>query len=1119
MSKRFRLSALVATIAVAILALVFMTFGASAMSESELSSSITKKVKYANLFRCYDGIHNSAETLNFSSASDLFIGNDDNLIAPEGWSGVSGRCSDLVGGMIGSVPSDQPARGQILQKLGYSGGGTSSRCVWFEYTKHSRTGAGGYSSQVIKTDKVCASVAADGTMSNYQTDGAAGEPYNITSFDGSQLVANYDDKINGGVYETYVQGYNNNWDAFVNAYASTITRLAGQSSFMGVNGTTDTYYERSTCDGPSGSCTEDASAGSGSYSISNRNTAASLAALNYLGLANGNFTTAEKVSLYQFYLRNNSSSIVCNPSDIPDLTVAHKVKLVIDSKYYENCYAIEREPGSTSVHAVDGNFSLTGTINYQGIIDALNSMTATTDREGIIDPGASIGSEMGTPVTPSPTDPTDPSDGGETGDASDVCYGSRGTLGMSWLLCPVMSWMANSLNWFYDNVVEDYVKVDTSITSNDDVYEAWKIFQNAANIVVVLILLVVIFSQLTGIGIDNYGIKKVLPRLIIFAIVVNLSYFIMQLLVDVSNIIGNSIGNIFQVTGTGGSAEAASGVDIPSNILGITVATSAGVGIAAVVANPAILLGLILVLLSGLISVLMMWVILVTRQALILIAIIIAPIAFASYVLPNTRSFGKRWGSLVKDLLILFPEAAFLIGVSFFASKLLADANPAFTFPAILLRVMPFIALPELFRRSINAIDGLGNRLSSYGNNLSRGATGAMRGADWYKNAQERGIERRTRIRAGLNQDGTEATGWRGFLRSRNDRNRARYRSQYLKDQGEQYKADLLNDQGYMDAMRQKQQFEADEAGRDATKYTQAGYIEGKAAQGRLSRENEIEGARLYNTPGFEPSKRSQYEESRQSELRKMFTEQNLSQGTTADQRRDRLSDLLRNGLSGENDAAEAEALIDLLNDKGDIRQLIDGLNGVTTAQLGAMDAGLRSRIAGRAQATGNSLLKGWAKSVNRGNNISIDDYITRTGAGGLNNYITTDAGTSLFDNADKDTLEFLAAHNGARALGTNGAEAALASMATSAANASPRAANAINSMLLASEANNAGAINTIGSHITAENLAKMKRNNIATTFMAHAGSLNNAISTITQPGNEQLLSSMSNDVRATLGI
>lgn len=1135
MSKRLKISAILTVIAVAILSVAVANFGVYAKSESELSASITNKVKYTNLFRCYDNIHSSIETLNFNSASDLFAGGDSTLVAPEGWSGVSGRCSDLVNGMIGSVPSDQSSRGQVLQKLGYSGGGSSSRCVWFEYSKFTRTGAGGYSESKIATDKVCASVAADGTMSNYQRDNAAGEPYNIVTFDGTQLVANYEDKIGGGLYEMYVQGYNNNWDSFVSAYANKINSMNGQSSFLGANGTTDTYYGFSSCGGQSGACTEDVSAGSGSYVISNRSTAASIAASNYLKLSNGNFTTAEKVSLYQFYLKNNSSSIVCNPTDTPDTTVARKVKLVINSKYYENCYAIERDPGTTSVHAVDGSFSLTNTINYDGIINALNSMTATTDREGIIDPGATIGAETGTPTTPDPTTP-DPGSGGETSDATDACYGSPGALGLSWILCPVLSGLSNTLNYFYGSITEDYIQIKPALVEeNSGTYQAWHIFQNIANIILVILLLVVIFSQLTGVGIDNYGIKKILPRLIICAILINLSYFIMQFLVDISNIIGNSIGGLFNMAGANiehtNIVGASTDGNIPENIIGLGAIIGTAGGIAALVANPAILLSFLLVLLSGVIAVIMMWLILIARQAGVVIAVVVAPVAFAMYLLPNTSKTTKSWTNLVKSLLLLYPLSAFLIGASFFASDLLAglDSSGNMILPAMLLRVIPFFALPALFRKSVDAMGNIGTRIQGFGRGLSRGTAGAMRNADWYKNAQERGMERRTRLRAGIDREGNEATGWRGLLRSRSNRNRARYRSQYLKNQSEQDKAEMLNDQGYMEAMQRKQEFEAAEAMRDATKYTQDGYIEGKEAQGRLSRENEIEGARLYTTPGFEGSKREQYATSRQSELRKMFMDQYANDNAAA--RRNALHDLLANHSNDANAAARAEALFDSLMESGDRLELLESLsrytdeNGVfqNDVNIAGMNAGVRTALMARAAKSGDPLLKGWARSVNNGVNVDLSNYITGNGADSFNGWLNTRGGANALDNADKDTFRFLAANNGAQAFLAGGAgqnnERALSAFANASAAAgsqNPQASDAIRAMINDIRGTNAAVFDGISSRVSAENVTRMN-NTVAEAY--GPGALRDVVMELNRPENAELRAKVSGDVKGTLGI
>ena len=520
--------------------------------------------------------------------------------------------------------------------------------------------------------------------------------------------------------------------------------------------------------------------------------AANRADQNILGSSDRTLTKDQVTTIYLGYI-DRYTNYSCEENDVKsDNGTNRKVQLKVGGTW-KNCVITsaykESFNGADSNGVFGVKISLDGIIKYLGTIDEEEDDSKSLDRDN------NVGSNPSTPENES----------GNASDAEDVCYGSAGTLGMGWVLCPILSGTSNALNWVYDSIVKDYLEVKPGLVSNDDVYKNWQLFQNIANIIMVIFLLVVVFSQLTGIGIDNYGIKKILPRFIICAILINLSYFIVQFLVDVSNIVGASIAGIFQIQGSGVSADSYSGLDIPSNILGISIVTAFGAGVAAVVANPAILLSFLLVILSGLISVLMMWLILVARQAGVVIAVVIAPLAFAMYLLPNTSKFTKSWGNIVKGLLLLYPLAALLIGASFFASNLIASLGDNFALPAMLLRVVPFFALPSLFRKSIDAIGNIGTKIQGFGRSLGRGATGAVRGSDAFKNAQERGMERRTRIRAGLDQNGNEATGWRGLLRSRSARDRARYRSQYLKNQSDQNRADLLNDPDYIEAMRQKQ--------------------------------------------------------------------------------------------------------------------------------------------------------------------------------------------------------------------------------------------------------------------------------------------------------------------------
>lgn len=587
------------------------------------------------------------------------------------------------------------------------------------------------------------------------------------------------------------------------------TAASDINKVVSANGGSFIYHDADTSETSSGG-------GSNNYIYdSSNNTANASKILNYLtsygSWSNAAFNNTEQYWFYMYILTDYYGAKIdatnCSGSQSGNAVAVRNEKN--ERRYCAVSSATNTNAGEVNIFSAGGSHYLDRKGGFDDVLKALqNEVSAGSipvNELYQVDEGN--GTTTDPTTNPSTTNPTTPTDGesGNASDAEDVCYGSAGTLGMGWVLCPILSGTSNALNWVYDNIVKDYLEVKPGLVSNDDVYKNWQIFQNIANIIMVIFLLVVVFSQLTGIGIDNYGIKKILPRLIICAILINLSYFIVQFLVDVSNIVGASIAGIFQIQGSGVSADSYSGLDIPSNILGISIVTAFGTGVAAVVANPAILLSFLLVILSGLISVLMMWLILVARQAGVVIAVVIAPLAFVMYLLPNTSKFTKSWGNIVKGLLLLYPLAALLIGASFFASDLIASLGDNFALPAMLLRVVPFFALPSLFRKSIDAVGNIGTKIQGFGRSLGRGATGAIRGSDAFKNAQERGMERRTRIRAGLDRNGNEATGWRGLLRSRSARDRARYRSQYLKNQSDQNRADLLNDPDYIEAMRQKQ--------------------------------------------------------------------------------------------------------------------------------------------------------------------------------------------------------------------------------------------------------------------------------------------------------------------------
>lgn len=242
--------------------------------------------------------------------------------------------------------------------------------------------------------------------------------------------------------------------------------------------------------------------------------------------------------------------------------------------------------------------------------------------------------------------------------------------GIGWIVCPVLYIMAELTNGAYA-FVSALLTVQPILTTgnSEGLYNAWLAMRNFANVAFVIAFLIIIFSQVTSAGISNYGIKKLLPRLIVAAILVNVSYWICAAAVDLSNIAGSSLKSLFDAIGAtiklpdaGPAATGEGWLGIVGGLLtgGILVGAALYIGLSA----------LIPVLIGVLITIAIVFIALIMRQALIILLIVISPMAFVAYLLPNTESMFNRWRSLFWTLLLMYPIISLIFGASALASKI-----------------------------------------------------------------------------------------------------------------------------------------------------------------------------------------------------------------------------------------------------------------------------------------------------------------------------------------------------------------------------------------------------------------------------------------------------------------
>ena len=200
-----------------------------------------------------------------------------------------------------------------------------------------------------------------------------------------------------------------------------------------------------------------------------------------------------------------------------------------------------------------------------------------------------------------------------------------------------------------------------------------------------------IYSMATSTGLSNYEVKKMLPRLIIVAVAVNISFYICAALVDLSNIIGSGLYGL--ISGGASKWKVSIGLD------GLTggVVTIVTVIAAVLFLGPAIA------------AIAIIFLCLYMRQILLITLTVVSPIAFVCYLLPNTEKWAKTWFNWFVKMLLVYPMFAAVWGGANWMSELTTEVSgstmgdgvpiPDFIPQAICL-ILPALAIVPMFKAS-----------------------------------------------------------------------------------------------------------------------------------------------------------------------------------------------------------------------------------------------------------------------------------------------------------------------------------------------------------------------------------------------------------------------------------
>lgn len=330
---------------------------------------------------------------------------------------------------------------------------------------------------------------------------------------------------------------------------------------------------------------------------------------------------------------------------------------------------------------------------------------------------------------------------GESGEGSGEGATSCAVDNVGWLVCGVGGWIADGIDIVYE-AMSTFLKVQPLTTDgSSSLYNLWDVIRNFANVAFVIGFLVVIYSYLVGGGFNGYEIRKILPRVVVAAILINVSFWICSLAVDISNIIGVSLQELL-INIRENSVAVAENRNVGWGEITAYILSGGAIGALGFLAATGgsiasfgfLLLGVLIVVVFALF---VAFIILAARQAILIVLIVLSPLAFAAFILPNTEKWFDRWRSTFTTLLVLFPIFSLLFGGSQLAGAAIIQNAPddgaglAIMLFGMAVQIVPLVITPLLIQFSGSLL----GRIAGIVNNPGKGMVDRSR--NWAKDRQE----------------------------------------------------------------------------------------------------------------------------------------------------------------------------------------------------------------------------------------------------------------------------------------------------------------------------------------------------------------------------------------------
>ena len=401
------------------------------------------------------------------------------------------------------------------------------------------------------------------------------------------------------------------------------------------------------------------------------------------------------------------------------------------------CYGADKNPTNCDVNGVDQAGNNLSTLDENG--NTLSSQNCYVVSKADVSPvvyNQVQCSDLKTVITPTAAPNQDP---------NVVCANSGGA--MAWVVCPFIEAIGHGEELFINMINTQLKTKPVNLNSNTDPVAVktkaiWKNFRFIGNLVLVIAVLVIVYAEAVGGSIaDAYTVQKTLPRILITAMLINLSIYLMLGLQDIFNVLGSGVSDLilqpFKSGGGGGL------INISAGNGALFTAGSVGLGLMGLLALTTGVVPILLLLgLSGLLALTGVFVTVIIRQGILFMLVVTSPVAFALYCLPNTEQYFKKWWNFSIKILMVYPIVNVVIALAYVSGFVMSQINGGTggQLLAAIASMLPLFLIPFAFKMSGGAmasiyggVSGVTNRLRKPINKLA-GNIAKQKAAENYKN-------------------------------------------------------------------------------------------------------------------------------------------------------------------------------------------------------------------------------------------------------------------------------------------------------------------------------------------------------------------------------------------------